>query len=83
MNISSRQMEFFEFLCSLDRNQLEKYFLMLGPIESEYIRQMVLAIGKQVTTELSLQLAEVLDDVEDLADAGSVLGSFTLSGKVK
>jgi hypothetical protein len=76
-------MEFFEFLCSLDRNQLEKYFLMLGPIESEYVRQMVIAIGKQVTTELSLQLAEVLDEVEDLADAGNVLGSFTLSGKVK
>jgi len=80
MNISSRQMEFFDFLCSLDQKQLKKYFLMLGPIESEYVRQMVLKIGEQVTTELSLQLAEVLDDVEDLADAKSVLSKYALKG---
>ena len=83
MNISSRQMEFFDFLCSLDQKQLKKYFLMLGPIESEYVRQMVLKIGEQVTTELSLQLAEVLDEVEDNEVAKIVLGDFTLSGKVK
>jgi len=81
MNIDSRQMEFFDFLCSLNQEQLKKYFLMLGPIESEYVRQMVLTIGKQVTTEISLQLAEMLDEVEDLTDAKSVLDSFTLSGK--
>jgi hypothetical protein len=80
MNIDSRQMEFFEFLCSLDQKQLQKYFLMLGPVESEYVRQMVLKIGEQVTTELSLQLAEVLDDVEDLADAKSVLSKYALKG---
>jgi len=80
MNIDSRQMEFFEFLCSLNQKQLEKYFLMLGPDESEYVRKMVLKIGEQVTTELSLQLAEVLDDVEDLADAKSVLSKYALKG---
>jgi len=80
MNIDSRQMEFFEFLCSLDQKQLQKYFLMLGPVESEYVHQMVLKIGEQVTTELSLQLAEVLDDVEDLADAKSVLSKYALKG---
>jgi len=80
MNIDSRQMEFFEFLCSLNQKQLEKYFLMLGPAESEYVRKMVLKIGEQVTTELSLQLAEVLDDVEDLADAKSVLSKYALKG---
>jgi hypothetical protein len=42
---------------------------------------MVLKIGEQVTTELSLELAEILDEVEDLTDAKSVLDSFTLSGK--
>jgi len=83
MNIDSRQMEFFEFLCSLNQKQLEKYFLMLGPAESEYVRKMVLKIGEQVTTELSLELAEILDEVEDLADAKSVLDSFTISGKAK
>ena len=83
MNISSRQMEFFDFLCSLNQEQLKKYFLMLGPIESEYVRQMVLKIGEQVTTELSLQLAEMLDEVEDLDDAKSVLGNFTILGKAK
>ena len=83
MNISYKQMEFFEFLCSLDQKQLEKYFFMLGPAESEYVRQMVLKIGEQVTTELNLELAEILDEVEDLADAKSVLGSFTISGKAK
>ena len=56
---------------------------MLGPAESEYVRQMVLTIGKQVTTELNLELAEILDEVEDLDDAKSVLDSFTISGKAK
>ena len=83
MNIDSKQMEFFEFLVSLNKEQLQKYFLMLGPEESEYVRQMVLKIGTQLTTDLNLELAELLDEVEDLADAGSVLGSFTISGKVK
>ena len=83
MNIDSKQMEFFEFLVSLNKEQLQKYFLMLGPEESEYVRQMVLKIGTQLTTDLNLELAELLDESEDLADAESVLGSFTLSGKVK
>ena len=83
MNIDSKQMEFFEFLVSLNKEQLQKYFLMLGPEESEYVRQMVLKIGTQLTTDLNLELAELLDESEDLADAGSVLGSFTISGKVK
>ena len=83
MNIDSKQMEFFDFLISLNQEQIEKYFLMLGPTESEYVRQMVIKIGTQLTTDLNLELAELLDEVEDLADAGSVLGSFTISGKVK
>ena len=83
MNIDSKQMEFFEFLVSLNKEQLQKYFLMLGPEESEYVRQMVIKIGTQLTTDLNLELAELLDESEDLADAESVLGSFTLSGKVK
>ena len=70
---------FFEFLSSLDKDQLNKYFLMLGPEESEYVCHVVRDIG----TELNLAIAELHDEVEDLADAGSVLGSFTLSGKVK
>jgi hypothetical protein len=70
---------FFEFLSSLDKDQLNKYFLMLGPEESEYVRSVVRDIG----TELNLAIAELHDEVEDLAEAGSVLGSFTLSGKVK
>ena len=83
MNIDSKQMEFFEFLVSLNKEQLQKYFLMLGPEESEYVRQLAIKIGTQLTTDLNLELAELLDEVEDLADAGSVLGSFTISGKVK
>ena len=83
MNIDSEQMEFFEFLVSLNKEQLQKYFLMLGPEESEYVRQLAIKIGTQLTTDLNLELAELLDEVEDLADAGSVLGSFTISGKVK
>ena len=83
MNIDSEQMEFFEFLVSLNKEQMQKYFLMLGPEESEYVRQLAIKIGTQLTTDLNLELAELLDEVEDLADAGSVLGSFTISGKVK
>ena len=70
---------FFEFLSSLDKDQLNKYFLMLGPEESEYVRHVVRDIG----TELNLASAELHDEVEDLAEAGNVLSSFTLSGKVK
>lgn len=83
MNIDAEQMEFFDFLVSLNQEQLQKYFLMLGPEESEYVRQMVIKIGEQLTTQLNLELAELLDESEDLDDAESVLGSFTLSGKVK
>ena len=81
MNIDSKQMEFFEFLVSLNKEQMQKYFLMLGPEESEYVRQLAIKIGTQLTTDLNLELAELLDEVEDLADAGSVLAKFALSGK--
>jgi hypothetical protein len=83
MNIDSKQMEFFEFLCSLNQEQLQKYFLMLGPEESEYVRQMVIKIGEQVTTQLNLELAEIFDESEDLDDARNLLSYFTISGKVK
>ena len=81
MNIDAEQMEFFDFLVSLNQEQLQKYFLMLGPTESEYVRQMVIKIGEQLTTQLNLELAELLDESEDLADAESVLKKFSLSGK--
>ena len=70
---------FFEFLSSLDKDQLNKYFLMLGPEESEYVRSVVRDIG----TELNLAIAELHDEVEDLAEAANVLDGFTLSGKTK
>jgi hypothetical protein len=79
MNIDTEQLLFFEFLSSLSKEQLAKYFLMLGPEESEYVRRVVQNIG----TQLNLAIAELHDEVEDLADAGNALGSFTLSGKVK
>lgn len=81
MNIDAEQMEFFDFLVSLNQEQLQKYFLMLGPTESEYVRQMVIKIGEQLTTQLNLELAELLDESEDLDDAESVLKKFSLSGK--
>ena len=73
------KLNLFDFLSSLDQDQLEKYFAMLGPEESEYVRYVVRDIG----TELNMLIAETMDEVEDLAEAGSVLSSFTLSGKVK
>jgi len=83
MKIDPRQMQFFEFLVSLDKEQLRKYFIMLGPTESEYVSQLALRIGNQMKTELNLELAEMLDGVEDNEVAKIVLGDFTLSGKVK
>ena len=56
-----------------------KYFAMLGEEESEYVRRVVQNVG----TQLNMAIAEYHDEVEDLAVAGSVLGSFTLSGKTK
>jgi hypothetical protein len=73
------KLNFFDFLSSLDQEQLEKYFLMLGPEESEYVRSVVRDIG----TELNMAIAELHDEVEDLAYARGVLSYFTISGKVK
>ena len=83
MNIDSKQMEFFDFLVSLNQEQLEKYFLMLGPTESEYVRQLALRIGNQMKTDLNLELAELLDESEDVDTAKGLLSYFTISGKVK
>ena len=83
MKIDSKQMQFFEFLCSLNKEQLRKYFLMLGPEEAEYVSQVALKIGNQMKTYLNLELAEILDDIEDIDTAKGVLSYFTLSGKVK
>ena len=83
MNIDSKQMEFFDFLVSLNQEQLQKYFRMLGSEESEYVSQMVIKIGTQLTTDLNLELAELLDESEDHEEARNLLSCFTLSGKVK
>ena len=79
MNIDAEQFLFFEFLSSLSEDQLKKYFAMLGPEESEYVRRVVRNVG----TQLNLAIAELHDDVEDLAIAESVLDGFTLLGKAK
>ena len=83
MKIDSKQMEFFEFLMSLNKEQLQKYFRMLGPEESEYVSQLAIRIGNQMKIDLNLELAEMLDGVEDHEEARYLLSSFTLSGKVK
>ena len=77
MNIDTEQLLFFEFLSSLSEDQLKKYFAMLGPEESEYVRRVVRNVG----TQLNLAIAEFHDEVEDLSTAQSVLGKFALSGK--
>ena len=69
---------FFEFLTSLNKDQLRKYFLMLGPEESEYVRNLV----RDIQTELNLAIAEYHDGVEELGIAKDVLGKFTLKGNV-
>jgi len=79
MNIDAEQLLFFEFLSSLNKEQLDKYFLMLGPEESEYVRRVVRNVG----TQLNMAIAELHDEVEDLAIAESVLDGFTLLGKAK
>ena len=73
------KLNFFQFLTSLDKNKLGKYFLMLGPEESEYVHNMV----RDIATQVNMAIAEFHDEVEDLAEAKSVLNSFTLSGKTK
>jgi len=82
MNVDPKQLEFFEFLVSLNKEQLGKYFLMLGPEESEYVRLLAIKIGTQLTLDLNLELAELFDGVEDLADAKSALSKFTIKGNV-
>ena len=77
MNIDNEQLLFFDFLSSLSQEQLAKYFAMLGPEESEYVRRVVHNVG----TQLHLAIAELHDEVEDLSTAQSVLEKFALSGK--
>ena len=77
MNIDAEQLLFFDFLSSLSQEQLAKYFAMLGPEESEYVRRVVHNVG----TQLHLAIAELHDEVEDLSTAQSVLEKFALSGK--
>ena len=77
MNIDNEQLLFFDFLSSLSQEQLAKYFVMLGPEESEYVRRVVHNVG----TQLHLAIAELHDEVEDLAEAGSVLAKFSLASK--
>ena len=72
------KINFFEFLTSLNKDQLRKYFLMLGPEESEYVRNLV----RDIQTELNLAIAEYNDGVEELGIAKDVLGKFTLKGNV-
>ena len=72
------KINFFEFLTSLNKDQLRKYFLMLGPEESEYVRNLV----RDIQTELNLAIAEYHDRVEELGFAKDVLGKFTLKGNV-
>lgn len=79
MNIDQEQLQFFDFLSSLNEDQLKKYFNMLAQEEQEYVRRVVRNIG----TQLNMAIAELHDEVEDLDVATSVLGSFTISGKVK
>ena len=77
MNIDNEQLLFFDFLSSLSQEQLMKYFAMLGPEESEYVRRVVHNVG----TQLHLAIAELHDEVEDLSTAQSVLEKFALLGK--
>ena len=77
MNIDQEQLQFFDFLSSLNEDQLKKYFNMLAQEEQEYVRRVVRNIG----TQLNMAIAELHDEVEDLEVATNVLAKFALSGK--
>ena len=77
MNIDQEQLQFFDFLSSLNEDQLKKYFNMLAQEEQEYVRRVVRNIG----TQLYMAIAELHDEVEDLSTAQDVLEKFALSGK--
>jgi hypothetical protein len=79
MNIDAEQLMFFDFLSSLNQEQLMKYFAMLAPEEEEYVHRTVRNVG----TQLDLAIAEFYDEVEDLSTSQRVLNSFTLLGKTK
>jgi hypothetical protein len=73
------KLNLFECLTLMNKRQLEFFFSSISPEDADYILKEIQAIG----TELNMAIAELHDEVEDLALAGSVLSSFTLSGKVK
>jgi len=79
MNLDQEQLMFFDFLSSLNQEQLMKYFAMLAPEEEEYVHRTVRNVG----TQLNLAIAELHDNVEDLSTSQNVLNSFTLLGKTK
>lgn len=63
----------------MNPDKLNFFKFILGPEESEYVHHMVRDLG----TQMNLAIVEFHDEVEDLAEAKSVLNSFTLSGKTK
>ena len=73
--MTKNQLDFVKFVLSLDENQLDKYFLMLGPEDTAYVQRMI----TEVSIQVQMAIAELNDEVERLDDAGVVLGNFTLS----
>ena len=61
----------------MNPDKLNFFKFMLGSEKSDYVHCMVRDLGSQ----MNLAIVEFHDEVEDLAEAKSVLNSFTLSGK--
>lgn len=76
--MTNDELNFFEFLSSLNKDQMRKYIAMLGSEEVEYVYQVVNSVKEQ----LNLSIAK-LDDVKDLDIANKILKTFTLNGNVK
>jgi len=63
----------------MNPDKLNFFKFTLGPEESEYVHNIVC----DIRTQVNMAIAEFHDEVEDLAEAKSVLNSFTLLGKTK
>ena len=63
----------------MNPDKLNFFKFMLGSEKSDYVHYMVRDLG----TQMNLEIASFYDEVEDLAEAKSVLNSFTLLGKTK
>jgi len=65
-----------QFILSLNEDEFEDWYACLDEDDIQYAMEIL----KQARTEVNMQLVALVDEVEDVSDAQSILKQFTLKG---